>query len=298
MNLTLGINLGFAVNRYPEPEVWAQIVAEKLRLRHVQLVADLINPFWPDAYIENQIQRIIEASLRHGILVDSVFTSSFTRVNHLMHPDSEARKFWLEWFMRLLQIGAKLGAKTLGSHFGILTVDCWNNPDRRARLIDEGVRGWQALSFRARELGYSSLIFEPMSVPREMANTVEETLSLMIRVNAAAGAPMRLCLDVGHAPHPDQRDPYPWLERLAHLSPVIHLQQTVLHRSNHAPFTAEHNACGIITPERVLAAIRKSGCAESLLAFEIGHREHWDTEFRVVEDLKASADYWRNHVDA
>ena len=61
---------------------------------------------------------------------------------------------------------------------------------------------------------------------------------------------------------------------LAKLSPVIHLQQTVLHRSNHAPFTPEHNAAGIIEPEKVLAAIRKSGCTKSLLAFEIGHREH------------------------
>lgn len=298
MDLKLGINMGFAVNRFAEPEVWSRIVAEELGLRHVQLVADLLNPFWPKDYVDSQVKRIKAATAWHGIAVDSMFTSAYTRVNHLMHPDAEARRFWREWFLRFLGIGAELGAKTLGSHFGILTVESYGDPARRDFLIEEGVRGWQALTYRARELGYESLIFEPMSVPREMANTVGESLALLERVNADCGVPMRLCLDVGHAPHPDERDPYPWIEKLAQLSPVIHLQQTVLHRSNHAPFTPENNASGIIHPQKVLAAIQKSGCEKSLLAFEIGHREHWDTEFRVVEDLKASADYWRPYVEA
>lgn len=298
MELKLGINLGFAINRFIEPEVWAGVVARDLGLRHVQFVADLLNPFWPGEYVAGQVARIKAATAEHGISVDSLFTSAYTRVNHLMHPDPEARLFWREWFLKFLDIGAALGAKTLGSHFGILTVESWNDRAKREFLIEEGVKGWQALTFRAKEFGYESLIFEPMSVPREMANTVEESLGLLDRVNARCGVPMRLCLDVGHAPHPSQRDPYPWIERLAHLSPVIHLQQTVLHRSNHAPFTPEHNAGGIIEPGRVLEAIRKSGCEKSLLMFEIGHREHYDTEFRVVEDLKASADYWRQYVKA
>jgi sugar phosphate isomerase/epimerase len=297
MELKLGINLGFAINRYIEPEVWSRIVAEDLRLRHVQFVADLLNPFWPKEYVADQIQRIRAATAAYGISVDSMFTSVFTRVNHLMHPDAEARKFWREWFLRFLETGAELGARTLGSHFGILTAESYNDSAKREFLIEQGVKGWQALTQRAKVLGYDSLIFEPMSVPREMANTVGETLALLDRVNADAAVPLRLCLDIGHAPHPDERDPYPWLERLAQLSPVIHLQQTVLHRSNHAPFTPEQNAAGIIHPEKVLAAIRKSGCTKSLLAFEIGHREHYDTEFRVVEDLKASADYWRPYVE-
>jgi len=38
MNLELGINLGFAINKYIEPEEWARIVGEDLNLRHVQFV--------------------------------------------------------------------------------------------------------------------------------------------------------------------------------------------------------------------------------------------------------------------
>ena len=296
MRLKLGINLGFAINRYIEPEAWAEIVGERLGLRYVQFVADLLNPFLPDDYLRSQIKRIRAATAKYDVRVEGLFTSAYTRVNHLMHPDVEARAIWLNWFKRLLDIGAQLGAKTCGSHFGILTFASYNDPKRREFLIEEGVRGWQELSFYAREQGYEALVFEPMSVPREMGNTVAETRVLLDRVNAHSGVPMRVCLDVGHAPHPDERDPYPWIERLGAVSPVVHLQQTVLHKSNHAPFTGENNREGIIKPEKVLAALRKSGCEESLLAFEIGHREHWDSDFRIVEDLKASVDYWRLFV--
>jgi D-erythrulose 1-phosphate 3-epimerase len=293
MNLKLGINLGFAVNKYPEPEEWTRIVSEDIGLKHVQFVADLLNPFLPKEYIEGQIDRIKYSTGKYGISVDSVFTSAFTRVNHLMHPDREARKIWLQWFKDLFDISARLGSKTGGSHFGILTFASYNDVKKREMLIEEGVKGWQELSFHAKELGFESLIIEPMSIPRELANTVEETLELMERVNANCGVPMKVCLDVGHAPHPDQRDPYPWLERLGAYSPIIHLQQTVLHKSHHWPFTPECNELGIIHPEKVLESLKKSGAEEALLIFEISHREHRDSDFRIIEDLKASVDYWR-----
>ncbi len=296
MSYRLGINLGFAINKYIEPEVWTSIVEEELDLHYVQFVADLLNPFLPSSIIDSQIARIQQATTAHNIQVESVFTSAFTRVNHLMNPDKELRDVWKDWFRKLLDIGARLGAKSCGSHFGILTFHDYNDPKRREFIIEEAVKSWQELTFYAKELGYTCLIFEPMSVPREMANTVEETKALLDRVNAHCGVPMRVCLDVGHAPHPSQRDPYPWIEQLAQLSPVIHLQQTVLNKSNHAPFTPEHNREGIIQGERVMECVKKAGCTDALFAFEISHREHYDTEFRIVEDLKESVRYWRQFI--
>jgi sugar phosphate isomerase/epimerase len=296
MGFRLGTNLGFAINRYIEPEVWSKIVAQELNLKYVQFVADLLNPFLPEAYTAGQIKRIKDAANHYGLVIDSMFTSAYTRVNHLMHPDAEARAIWLGWFRSFLETGAQLGAKTLGSHFGILTFRDYDDPSRREYIIEEGVRGWQELSFYAKELGYEALIFEPMSVPREMANTVAETQQLLDRVNARCGVPMRLCLDIGHAPHPEERDPYRWIELLGDRSAVIHLQQTVLHRSNHAPFTAEANKDGIIKGERVMESVRKSGCSDCLFAFEISHREHYDSEFRIISDLKESVNYWRRFI--
>ena len=295
MKLKLGINCGFAINRYIEPEAWGRVTGE-IGLHSVQFVADLLNPFLPDYYIESQIKRIKESGKRNNFTVDSIFTSTFTRVNHLCHPDEEARLIWLNWFKRLLDIGSRLGAKTGGGHFGILSFDTFNDPDKRKRVTEAGVKGWQELSYYAKEYGYEALIFEPMSIPREFANTVAETKAILDAVNADSGVPLKVNLDIGHAPHPDERDPYPWLLALGKVSPVIHLQQTTLGKSMHWPFTPEYNKQGHISAERVIQCLEQSGCEEALLHFELSHREHWDTDGRVVEDHRVSVEYWRQYV--
>lgn len=296
MELKLGTNCGFAINRYIEPKEWTRIVGEELNLRYVQFVADLLNPFWPSDYVEDQIQQIIKYKEKYNVNIESVFTSAFTRVNHLMNPDERAREIWLQWFKDFFTISRRLGAKSGGSHFGILTFATYNDKAERERIISEGVKNWQELTHFAKELGYEYLIFEPMSVNREMANTVEETVELMERVNEDCGVPIRVCLDLGHAPHPSQRDPYFWIAKVGKYSPIIHIQQTVLNKSNHAPFTPENNKNGIIHPEKVLECLDKAGVKEALILFEISHREHWDTDTKVIEDLKTSVDYWRPYV--
>jgi sugar phosphate isomerase/epimerase len=297
MNYRLGINLGFAINRYVEPEEWARIVSVEFGLKYVQFVADLLNPFLPEDYIEAQLKRIKESVNRYGLQVESIFTSAFTRVNHLMHPDERAREIWLNWFKKLFDIGAALGARNGGAHFGILTFKSYNDPVEREYLIEEGVKGWQKLSFHAKEIGFKELIFEPMSIPREMAYTIGETKELMERVNANCGVPLKVNLDIGHAPHPDERDPYEWIKALADVSPVIHLQQTELNKSNHWPFTKALNKVGIIDAKRVIDTARDAGCEDALFAFEISHREHWDTDDLVISDLKESVDYWRPYFE-
>ena len=291
MKIDLGMNLGFAINKYTEPEVWTRIVREDFGLQKVQFVADLLNPFLPQEYIDSQVKRIQAACAKYDILAESVFTSAFTRVNHLFSPDEEARKIWLDWFCKLVDIGQALGAKTLGSHFGIYTFDSFEN--RYDELMAEGVKNWQRLCDYAATRGFECLIFEPMSVPREMGNTVEESLKLMEMVNANSAIPLRCCLDVGHAPDPSQRDPYPWIERLGAVSPIVHLQQTVLHKSNHWPFIPEYNEQGIIDPKRVVETLEKSGAEDVLLIFEISHREHHDSDFRIIDDLRQSVEYWK-----
>lgn len=296
MAFSLGIDLGFARNRYQEPEVWSRIVREDLDLKNVSLVADIFNPDWPEEYLQKLSVRMQNCLADYDIKVGACFTSSLTRTPHLMHYDEEMRRFYLNWFKKFFQMAAELGCKIGGSHFGIISFTDFDNPERRAFIYEEAIKGWQELSFYVKDLGYEYLVFEPMSVPREMGNTVAECLQLMDAVNANSGVPMRICLDVGHSPHPDERDPYQWIEALGRLSPLVHLQQTTMHRSNHSPFTPEFNATGIIKPEKVLESLKKSGAADSLLAFEISHREHYDTEFRIIDDLKASVNYWKPFI--
>jgi len=296
MGYRLGINLGFAANRFVEPEEWTRIVREELGLNYVQFVADLLNPFLPGDYIESQLERVNDCIKTYDLKVESIFTSTYSRNNLLMHPDEQARMIWFDWYKKLLDIGAALDARSAGSHFGILTVKSNDTPDEREFIIEEGVKGWQALSYYASELGYSELLIEPMSIPREMAYTIKETKDLLDRVNANSAIPMKLCLDIGHAPHPDERDPYEWIKELSSVSPIIHIQQTELNKSNHWPFTEKYNAIGIIDAKRVVETAMENGCEDALFALEISHREHWDTDGLVVSDLKESVDYWRQYI--
>lgn len=298
VSLKLGTNLGFAINKYVEPHVWTKIVAQDLGLKYVQFVADLLNVFLPDEIVKEQVEQIVENANKYGLHITSSFTSAFTRVNHFMHPDARTRRAWLNWFKKFAAVSRQMGAVSTGSHFGILTFADYDDAGLREERIREAVKLWQELSWFCKDLGMTCLLFEPMSVPREMANTVEETKELLERLNDGAGLPFRICLDVGHAPHPDDRDPYRWVRELGGVSPIIHIQQTEQDHSRHWPFTETYNHQGIIHGEKLLEALEQSGAREAELHFEISHREAWTTEFSIIEDHKASVDYWRRFVHA
>ena len=297
MKLSLGVSLGFAINKYFEPDVWPRVVRE-MGVDRVQFVADCLNPLLPEDWVNRQIDITLIYMKEYDVKVTSVFTSAFTRINHLMHPDAEARKFYIRFFRRFFEMGARLGAKSGGSHFGIMTFKDYENVERRKFLIDEGVRNWQEISIYAADCGFDFITFEPMSVEREMANTVAESLYLMNRVNENAAVPMRLIIDIGHAPHPAERDPYSWVEKAGKFSPIIHLQQTSFGKSMHWPFTQQYNEQGIITGERLLESLRKSGVEECELILELSHREHRDIEPLIISDHKESIAYWKPFVES
>jgi D-erythrulose 1-phosphate 3-epimerase len=296
MKLSLGVNLGFAINKYFEPEVWPKVVRE-MGVDRVQFVADVLNPLLPDDWVNKQIEKTLVSMDENGIRVTSVFTSAFTRINHLMHPDPDARKFYVKFFKRLFEIGSRLGATSGGSHFGIMTFKDYEDPDRRKYLIDEGVKNWQKVSKYGADCGFDFITFEPMSVEREMANTVADSLYLMNRVNENAKVPMKLIIDIGHAPHPDEWDPYPWLEKAGKYSPIIHLQQTQFGKSLHWPFTEEYNQKGHIKGEKVIESLKRGGAEECELILELSHREHRDIEPLIIPDHKESIAYWKPFVE-
>jgi D-erythrulose 1-phosphate 3-epimerase len=141
MTFRLGINTGFAVNRYAEPETWTQIIGEKLGLRSVQFTADLLNPSLPDQIIDDEITRIYAACQKYKITISSTFTGAFTRVNHLAHPNPAIRAYWVEWFKRFVDISVALGASSMGSHFGIFTAKDNSDAEARAERLAQNIEG-------------------------------------------------------------------------------------------------------------------------------------------------------------
>ena len=246
MKINLGINTGFAVNRFPEPEVWTQIVGEELGLRNVQFTADMLNVSLPDSILKDQVQKICSASARHGVSITSTFTGGFTRVNHLAHPDKEVRAYWVKWFKRFVDLSVDLGAHSMGSHFGIFSQQDDSDIKRREERRRQNIEGWHEVGHYAKERGLDFISWEPMSITREQGETIETALRLQEDVNENSPIDFKVCLDLDHgdvsSSNPDDTDPHAWIRAMASETPMIHLKQSSLDKGGHWPFTAEHNA--------------------------------------------------------
>ena len=297
---SLGINTGFAVNRYSEPEEWVRIVGEELDLRFVQLTADMLNPDLGTKICQSQIRKILAACQKYDVDITSTFTGAFTRVNHLAHPDPDVRNHWLNWFKRYVDISADLGARSMGSHFGIFTHRDDRSPQVREERRKQNIDGWHKIGVYARQRGLEFLSWEPMSITREQGETIASTHELQRDGNAGAPIDFRICLDVDHgdvsSSNPDDTDPYKWLSEFAGDAPQIHLKQSSTDKGGHWPFTAGHNKIGRILPEKVLETLKSNGAKNAELILELGFREREPTDSTVVEVLQESVAYWRPHV--
>jgi len=300
MQVRLGINTGFAINRFPEPEDWTSVVADDLGLDTIQFTADLLNPNLPEPLVARETEKIRGLCDRKGIRVQTTFTSAFTRVNHLLHPNPEIQRVWLEWFKRFFDLSRNLGAEGAGSHFGILTVRDNADPAVRARRVQQGVDAWRELSEYGASIGLRYLIFEPMSIPRELAETIPATHDLLAMCTGFA-IPMELCLDVDHgdlqSADAEDTDAHAWIRHFGRVSPCIHIKQSLRDKGGHYPFTREYNERGKIVPEEILATMRAAGVEQCTLLLEISHRERWPFDYNVVADLKESVAYWRPAIE-
>lgn len=293
----LGINTGFAVNRYSEPEEWARVVGD-LGLTRVQLTADLLNPDLPGPVLRDHVRRIRRECEAVGAQVTSTFTGAFTRVNHLAHPDPAVRAHWLDWFRRFVDLTVDLGATSMGSHFGIFTRRDDRDPGRRAERRAQNIDGWHQVAEYAATRGLAFLSWEPMSITREQGETLAACRQLHADVNDGAPLPFRLCLDVDHgdlaSPDPADTDPYAWLATFAADSAFVHLKQSKADKGGHWPFTAEHNAVGRIVPDAVVTTLAEHGAPDDLeLLLELSFREREPADSTVEEVLAESVAFWR-----
>lgn len=298
----LGVNASFAVNRYPEPEEWIRIVREELGLGYAQFFADLIEPviFSPRSR-DILIEKTKKACERYNVKIHSVFSGTIVHwYNFLLHPEKSVRCDSIRWYENYIDLTARLGVEACGSLMGSFSFRDLNTPSRRKMLFKEIIDTWHHLARVAKQKGLSYIMFEPMSIQREIPCTISQTKELYERLNYGAELPIKLCMDVGHGAALSgksvDRNPYAWLKELSHLTPVIHIQQTDGKTSKHWPFTPEFNKKGIIEPEKVIDAVNQSGAEEVLLVLEIFHSffEPWDNE--VIEANKKSVEYWRKFI--
>ena len=291
----LGINTCFAVKRWPQPERWARLVRDELELDLVQHSLDLVDLDAPPAAVEDQAARLRAACADAGLTLHSTFTGlAAYSSNLLLHPDQAARDRARGWYRRVIGFTADAGARSTGGHVGAFSVEDYRDRARKAQLWDELRTSLAHLAGYARDRGLTSLLAENLAAAREPSTMA--MIESLLTDGDPAHVPVLLCLDVGHQCVPGtagaDRDPYAWLERFGARAPVVQLQQTDGTADHHSPFTPETNAAGIIEPAEVLAALDRSGAADTALILEIIPPFEQDDD-QVLEDLRQSAAYWR-----
>lgn len=302
MRFSLSVNTNPLVNRFAIPDEVVRVLTGDVGIGHIQLVHEFINPAWPAATLARLSREMSTALGATGAKITSAMTGPYGRLNHFGHPDPEVRSYYVHWFKTFVDIAADIGCPAIGTQFAILTYRDMDDPQRYAAIMDTALGCWREVAEHAVRRGLSYLFWEPMSVARELGHTLKATQDLQDWVNGA-GLPLPLVpmvdIDHGDVTSPDLRDvdPYAWAQDFATQSPIIHIKQSTMNKGGHWPFTAQYNADGRITPDRLLAAIRAGGGRANELCLELAFREREPTDRNVIAALKESVAYWAPHTN-
>ncbi|MGA2625945.1 MAG: TIM barrel protein [Candidatus Bathyarchaeia archaeon] len=296
----LGVNNGWVVKRFPEPEVWAEIAATKLDTNIIQFSFDLLDPMVDEDILNEIVSRTLDSCKQYGIKLQSCFTGGIAySSNLLLHPSSKMRKYAFEWYSRAIDISRMLHVEDVGGYMGALTVKDFSDAHRRRSLLSGEEEYVTSLSRLCSKAGLETLLWEIMSISREPPSTIHEAQDLLQRLRSSP-TPVKLCIDVGHTCNPHatdlrDRDPYAWLTELGADSPCVHVQQTDGKRDRHWPFTEEFNKVGIIDGERVLSSLDKSGADMTYIYPEVfpSFEQHDD---QVIDDMVRTMRYWKEYL--
>jgi len=299
MKYNLGINTGFAVNRFCEPKELFNFIKSDLGLHNVQLSADLISPFFEKKLLKQQIKKYKTEINKNSIHISSLFTGAFTRLNHLAHSDKDIQKFWINWFKTLVNISSELECETIGSHFGIFSYKDNNHPKLRKLRRQQNIENWHKIGEYEKKKGIKSIMWEPMSISREQGETIQECKKLQKDVNKSAPLPFKICMDVDHgeltSKNKNDTDPYHWLSVFAKDIQAVHLKQSLKDKGGHWPFTEKYNKIGKILPNKVIKALKENGCDETDLILELSFRERNPADNNALNDIKNSVNFWKKN---
>ncbi|MEO9821263.1 MAG: TIM barrel protein [Paracoccaceae bacterium] len=302
MGLTLSLNTNPLVNRYAEPDDLIDVVAQKIRIRDLQLTHEFINPSWPAATISKVSRQMRHALQRTGVRVTSGMTGPYGRLNHFGHPDPDVRRYYVDWFKTFADITADLGGVSVGTQFAIFTYKDFDDPKRREELIKIAIDCWAEVAEHASKAGLEYIFWEPMSIGREFGETIQSSLDLQDRLSAAKMAiPMWMMADIDHgdvtSKNSDDFDPYAWARAVPQVSPIIHIKQSLMDKGGHRPFTAEFNARGRIQPDPLLNALKEGKAENNEICLELSFKEREPNDREVIEQIAESVAFWAPHIE-
>ena len=296
----LGLNNGWVVKRFSEPEVWVEIAATKLDVNLIQFSFDLLDPMLDGDILEESISRTLDSCQQYGIRLESCFTGGLAyEGNLLLHPSSRMRKFAFDWYSSAINISRRLRVETVGGHMGAFTVKDFRNAQRRESLFSAQLENVLSLSQLCKDAGLETLLWEIMPVTREPPSTIHEARDLLQRLGNSP-VPVKLCIDVGHTCNSavkdsHDRDPYTWLSELGSDSPCVHVQQTDGKGDRHWPFTEEFNKIGIIDGDKIISSLDENGAGRTYIYPEVFPAFEEDDD-QVIDDMAKTMKYWKEYV--
>lgn len=292
----LGVNLSFAIKRWPDPQSWGRVVRDELELRLVQFTFDLLDPWWPDGHVQAGHVREVAAEL--GIEIHSIQMGLGRYVsNGLLHPDRAVRSATQEMWGRGCAIAAAMGAGAIGGPLGALSVADNHTPGMRHARYGDLVDALLEIAETARAEGVDALLVEPTPCQREIPSSVEECLTLAADMRAAA-VPIKFVIDVGHALfHPlygtevTLRD---WLTPLVSDLAAVHLQNTDFLRDAHWGWP--HGA-GLVDVAEIATAMTDVGLDDTPVFLEL-FDSFEASDDAVLETTRSSVAHCREHFPA
>ena len=296
MKIKLGLHIGYLATRYNEPSIWTNIIRNEFDLSYVQFTSNLLEPTFSNSLIKDEINKIKYFTKKNQLKIEHTFTSP--RANYLGHSNKKIRSYWLNWLKKFMWISKELGAEGVGSLLGVMTFnDLKHNFKKREKHI---IDGWVNLTEYGKKIGLKYLLWEPMSVKRELGDTIKSAKYLQKKLNFNSKIPILLNLDVDHGNHfsglKKDGNPYEWIKELSHLSPSIHIKQKTKDIYTHKPFTKKYNKIGIIKPGKILRFLEQGNCKETTLYFEFSFREREPFDSQSIKDIKESVKLWRKYV--
>lgn len=298
--ITLGINTCFAVKRWSRPEQWARVVSDDLGLSDVQFSMDLLPPSASDAAAATHAREVREVAEAHGIRVRSVFTGLAAYASNLLLADAPSERDAAEqWYRKMIDLTAGMGADGVGGHIGAFTVASFRDATRRDGLWSELIERLRRLSDHASDAGLEYLLFENLALPREPGHSIPESHEIEAAL-ADHATPWRLCLDLGHPAAlrtgTSSDEPTAWLGEPWRNAPIIQLQQSPRGSDHHAAFTVANNSTGLVHRDEVLPALMQWKVPAIELHLEVIPAHEADDD-DVLADLVESVRYWQDGIE-
>lgn len=294
--MNLGINLSFAVKRWVEPPVWAQMVRETLGLELVQFTYDLLDPWWPDLALQPMAAEVRKAANDWGLEIESAFSGLANYCfDGLLHPDAAGRRASLEWWKRAFAVAAGVGAKASGGPLGGMSVADASDHRKREQRYEELLDAVVKLSQLAKAAGLERFQVECTPLPREVPHTVGQAKKFLTDLEGRCAIPVKLLVDVGHALYqplygPAARMPQ-WLNGLGHSIGAFHLKNTDFQSDSHWGWPDSRglfDLAGFASDVRAAALDDVPAFLEIIYPFELADKT-------VLENITSSVKYCRSH---